>query len=184
MYVGEVWLCAGQLNMDWPLHLAEDGDKAIRDAKDGKLRLFSVRYADAPAPAAEVPGTWKACTPESSADFSAVAYYFGRDLRRRLDVPIGLIQATTSTSNADNWVPRPALEGDPKTKEIVQKYDDAEKDYAGRVDRFLDDYREQVRTAVAEGKDAPPSRPPENPLISIANANRASRSIYPAVGSG
>ena len=93
-----------------------------------------------------------------------MAYYFGRDLRKRLGVPVGLIQATTSTSTADQWAPRSVLESDPKTKEIVQKYDDAEKDYADRVDRYLDEYREQVRKAVAEGKDAPASHPPENPF--------------------
>ncbi len=164
VYVGEVWLCAGQMNMDWPLHLAADADEAVRDAKDAQLRLFQVRYADSPTPAPEVRGAWKECTPETAADFSAVAYFFGRDLRSRLGVPVGLIQATTSTSTADEWADRPTLESDPKTKEIVQKYDDAEKDYAARVDHYLDDYREQVRKAVAEGKDAPAGHPPENPF--------------------
>jgi sialate O-acetylesterase len=164
VYVGEVWLCAGQMNMDWPLHLAADADQAVRDAKDSQLRLFQVKYADALAPRGEVQGAWKECTPETAADFSAVAYFFGRDLRKRLGVPVGLIQATTATSTADNWAARSALESDPKTKETVQKYDDAEKDYAGRVDRYLDEYREQVRKAVAQGKDAPTSHPPENPF--------------------
>ena len=164
VYVGEVWLCAGQMNMDWPLHLAADADEAVSGAKDPQLRLFQVKYADTPSPRAEVQGAWKACTPETAADFSAVAYFFGRDLRGRLGVPVGLIQATTSTSTADAWADRSTLESDPKTKEIVQKYDDAEKEYAGRVDRYLDEYREQARKAVAEGKDAPASHPPGNPF--------------------
>ena len=77
VYVGEVWLCAGQMNMDWPLHLASQGDSDVRDAKDAQLRLFQVRYDDLPAPQKAVRGAWKACTPDSAADFSAVAYYFG-----------------------------------------------------------------------------------------------------------
>jgi sialate O-acetylesterase len=164
VYVGEVWLCAGQMNMDWPLHLADGGDEAARDAKDSQLRLFQVRYADAPAPATEVQGAWKECTPEAAADFSAVAYFFGRDLRKKLGVPVGLIQATTAASTADNWAPRSALERDRQAKAVIQKYDDAESEYAEKVRRYLDEYREQVRKAVADGKDAPAGHPPEHPF--------------------
>ncbi|HVS37301.1 MAG TPA: C39 family peptidase [Gemmataceae bacterium] len=164
VYVGEVWLCAGQMNMDWPLHLAVNGADVMRDAKDAHLRFFQVRCADKPTPQPEAQGAWQACTPDTAANFSAVAYFFGRDLRRKLGVPVGVIQATTSTATADCWADRCTLERDPKTKEIVQKYDEAEKEYAGLVERYLDDYRGQVRKAVAAGKDAPISHPPENPF--------------------
>src|SRR5258708_22709293 len=137
------------MNMDWPLHLAADADEAVSGAKDSQLRLFQVRYADSPTPLREVKGAWKECTPETAADFSAAAYFFGRDLRKRLGVPVGLIQATTATGTADQWADRPTLEGDPNTKEIVQKYDDAEKEYAGQADRYPEEYRERLRKAVA-----------------------------------
>ena len=83
-----------------------------------------------------------------------------------VSVPVSLdlsqIQATAATCTADNWAPHSVLERDPQTKAVVQKYDDAEKDYADRVTRYLEEYREQVRKAVADGKDAPAGRPPEN----------------------
>jgi sialate O-acetylesterase len=162
VYVGEVWLCAGQMNMDWPLHLAADGERAVSEALNPNVHLFQVRYTESAAPLGEVQGAWKECTPVAAADFSAAAYFFGRDLQRRLGVPVGLIQATTAASAAEGWTTRPALEKDPKTREIVQKYDEAEKEFAGRVDRFLDEYQAKVRKAVAKAQDVPASRPPEN----------------------
>jgi sialate O-acetylesterase len=162
VYVGEVWLCAGQMNMDWPLHLTADADKAVSEAKNRNLRLFQAHYAESAAPLDEAQGAWKECTPATAGDFSAAAYYFGRELQQRLGVPVGLIQATTSTSAAEGWTTRPALEKDPKTREIVQKYDAAEKEFAGRLDRFLDEYQAKVRKAFAEAQDLPASRLPEN----------------------
>lgn len=106
--VGDVWLCSGQSNMQWPMS-ACDNSEAIANAKDDQIRLFTVPRRGTPEPEADVQGKWDHCTPDSAKDFSAVAYYFGRDLRKALDVPIGLIGTNYGGTPAEAWTTKEAL---------------------------------------------------------------------------
>src|SRR5262245_4295002 len=90
VYVGEVWVCSGQSNMEWPLWGTADADKAIGSSKNPLLRLFTVPKTAATAPRREVQAAWQECGPDTVANFSAVAYYFGRDLQKARNVPVGL----------------------------------------------------------------------------------------------
>ena len=83
--VGEVWIGAGQSNMQYPMSKTEDGKAAIPAARHPRLRLFKrpVRR--------KAPERWTPCTPEAVADFSAVAYFFGKHLHEELDMPVGII---------------------------------------------------------------------------------------------
>jgi sialate O-acetylesterase len=103
---GDVWLCSGQSNMQWALRLtdrfATDGPAS---ADDG-LRLFSVERRVAAKPAERLlEGEWAAASPETTADFSAGSYYFGRELRRELGIPIGLIHSSWGGTRAEAWTP-------------------------------------------------------------------------------
>ena len=82
--VGEVWLASGQSNMERPVAKAAAGEKEIAAAKFPLLRLFTAQHQVASQPADTVPGAWQACTPESVKNFSAVGYFFARDLQRKL----------------------------------------------------------------------------------------------------
>lgn len=110
--VGDVWLCSGQSNMQWPMS-ACDNSEAIANAKDDQIRFFTVPRRGTPAPEPDVPGKWEHCAPESAKDFSAVAYYFGRDLRKALDVPIGLIGTNYGGTPAEAWTTKEALDSYP-----------------------------------------------------------------------
>lgn len=122
--VGEVWLCSGQSNMEFLLKQASTGRKDIPQAADGQLRIYNMvarwrtnavqwdasvldslnhlqYYADA---------RWEACAPDKAADFSAVAYYFGRMLRDSLQVPVGLICNAVGGSPTEAWIDRHTLE--------------------------------------------------------------------------
>jgi sialate O-acetylesterase len=163
VWVGEVWLCAGEVNLDFPLRLSAGGEQAAADAADPELRFFRVRYEDAPAPLKEAKGAWAGSDPATAAEFSAAAYYFGRDLRKRLGVPVGLIQATAYAGAAEGWVGRPALEKQETLKGIVERYDEADKQYLERLSQYLDEHKGAVLKARAEGRDPPVGRPPEDP---------------------
>ncbi|MHB0998849.1 MAG: sialate O-acetylesterase [Armatimonadota bacterium] len=116
--VGEVWLCGGQSNMEWPLKLASTGEKAIASSADPMLRLFHTPRVALDNPVRDVNSNWNASKLETTPDFSAVGYFFGRELRKSLNIPIGLINANQGATMAEAWMPRNVLEGDPDYKKV------------------------------------------------------------------
>ena len=110
--IGDVWLCAGQSNMEFGLTKATGGAAAVATADDPGLRLYSTHRL-ALAPQATFPHhAWRVCSPQSVAKnggFSAVGYFFGRQLRQELKVPIGLLQIAWGGSPAESWMSPEAL---------------------------------------------------------------------------
>ncbi|HEU5340547.1 sialate O-acetylesterase [Edaphobacter sp.] len=107
--VGDVWLASGQSNMQFPLRgfsnaPLRNGAEEIAHANHAKIRLLRVPDTGADYPQADVNASWTACTPETAADFSAVAYFFGREISEKEDVPVGLIDSTWGGTPADSWV--------------------------------------------------------------------------------
>ena len=127
--VGEVWVCSGQSNMEFGIRLVADSEKAIVGANDPQIRLFNAGNALAFAPQSSSPGDWAVCSPDTLrkngawGGFSAVGYYFGRDLKQALNVPIGLIQAARGGTMAALWTSREGLSGNPVLKYYVDQYD-------------------------------------------------------------
>lgn len=109
--VGEVWICSGQSNMEWPMTQTTHGKEEIAKAKHPKIRLFNVpKHISKPQPQDDAPGQWQACTPESVSRFSAVGYHFGQALQAKLDVPIGLIGSNWGGTRIEPWTPKVGLE--------------------------------------------------------------------------
>ena len=125
VWLGEVWICSGQSNMEWPVAQSSDAEREIATANDRFLRLFVVERATAPdAPADDVRGTWMHLTPESVPNFSAVAYSFGRELALHTGSPVGLIQAAWGGTPAESWTERSFLEGDERFEAILERRPD------------------------------------------------------------
>jgi len=104
--VGDVWLCGGQSNMEFPLSRARNGDEEIKAGDHPRIRFFKVKSQPAYWPAAVVQGSWKVCSPETLTEdggLSAVGYYFARKLQREINVPIGLIQDCLGGTPAEAW---------------------------------------------------------------------------------
>jgi len=126
LLVGEVWICSGQSNMEFEMANGggwktgiEDAEEFIRKANDPQLRLFTVpRYGKA-EPQRNVGGNWSECTSETIARFSAVGYFFGRDLRLAGKIPVGLIHASVGATAAEKWTSRAVLEAYPELIDIA-----------------------------------------------------------------
>jgi sialate O-acetylesterase len=114
--VGQVWLCSGQSNMEFPVNRGLDSAHELATANHTNLRLFAAKRQIATAPAFDVDGSWKVCDPKSVADFSAVGYFFGRDLSRDLKTPVGLIESAWGGTPAQAWTSIDGLESDPVTQ--------------------------------------------------------------------
>jgi len=131
VWSGEVWVAAGQSNMEFPLNRARGGADAGAAGCPG-LRLFMVSQTTAATPRAEAAGEWKVCDAATAAAFSAVAFHFGRELHRALGVPIGLVQASWGGTPAESWTPREALVADPSLRPLVDALDQSMNDRARR----------------------------------------------------
>lgn len=101
--IGEVWLCSGQSNMEWPLAATDGAEEAIQNANYPYIRLFTVGNAVAVTPQKDCAGQWSMCSPESAKNFSAVGYHFGEILYKTLDVPIGVIASDWGGTPAEAW---------------------------------------------------------------------------------
>ncbi len=121
--VGEVWLCSGQSNMEWDVVRAKNGDLEIASANNPKIRFVSVKEPGSQTPVEDFKGKWDVCSPKTVSDFSAVGYFFGRELLEQLDVPIGLIDDSWGGSACDAWIPREKMEGNPLYKAQLEQWD-------------------------------------------------------------
>ena len=120
--VGEVWLCSGQSNMEWPVDRSQDAKTEIAAAHFPLIRHFTVTRLTSPTPLEDVTGTWEVCSPETIAPFSAVGYFFGRELQRDLKIPIGLVDATWGGTPSEAWTSQETLEGIVEAQPILERH--------------------------------------------------------------
>ncbi len=158
--VGEVWLVAGQSNMQRLLSETANGDEAIAAANHPLIRLFNVSrqvaFKHAPPPL----GVWQACTPESVKPFSAAGYYFGVELEKELHVPVGLINSSYGGSQAEAWTPVAYLLASPDLKPTVDRtkiWDEERPRVKAEYDEALKKWREDSDKARAAGAKPQPS---------------------------
>jgi sialate O-acetylesterase len=142
--VGEVWICSGQSNMELTLRQSFESGPDITNSANPQLRLFHVPKVKANEPMTNVNASWKLSGPESTPDFSAVAYYFGRDLQKAREVPVGLIETCWGGSPAEVWMSESALFSNSEYKRDI-------------LDAF------QVALQKYESAASKPARPPWKP---------------------
>jgi sialate O-acetylesterase len=112
VWMGDVWICSGQSNMEWPLSSTERGTQEIDAANHPKLRLFNVERNIQFSPAEDLEQTnqWQICSPQTAARFSAVGFHFGKRLKDHYNVPIGLISTNWGGTEIETWISGPSLE--------------------------------------------------------------------------
>ncbi|HEV8169585.1 MAG TPA: sialate O-acetylesterase [Pyrinomonadaceae bacterium] len=120
---GEVWLCSGQSNMEWPLINTIGGADTVAHANYPEIRLFTVTKNTSSTPLADLEGHWVVTTPDEAAHFSAVGYFFGRELYQQLKVPVGLINSSWGGTPAEAWTRHDTLVSSPELKPILDRYE-------------------------------------------------------------
>ena len=148
--VGEVWIASGQSNMEWPMRASFQPETEIPQARNARLRLYTVPKLKAETPRDNIEGRWVECTAETVAGFSAVAYYFARDLQKVLGVPVGIIHTSWGGSPAEVWMSRDVLAKDTEYKRDI--LDASEAGFA-RFQQSLTTFKQQQETAKQEGKE-------------------------------
>jgi sialate O-acetylesterase len=127
--VGEVWLCSGQSNMEWPVSLSTNADLEIASARHPRLRLVRVKGEGSQTTVEDFDGGWQRCNPQSVAGFSAVGYYFGRELQKHLGVPVGLIDNSWGGSACESWIRKDKLEGKPLYESMLANWKKVEAEF-------------------------------------------------------
>jgi sialate O-acetylesterase len=163
--IGEVWVCAGEANMEYKVVAAKDADKELADSDLPMLRLFVVNHSAAESPQGDCEGAWVECDPETVKDFPAIPFFFARELNRGLRMPFGLIESAWGPSRAASWTPRATLEKDPVLHGLLDQF-------AKAVDQYpaaLTDYETklaawQTDAQAAKGVGSPPPPKPVRPL--------------------
>ena len=163
--VGEVWLGSGQSNMEFNVSVKNhrpygvmNEDQEIAAANYPQIRMFTGNATKTSEPQREIEGAWVVCSPETVGDFSAVGYLFARDLQHELKVPVGIVLEAYGASTAESWVPRDAMEGDPKLNGKLAKFDERLKyfkEHPGALDDEAAPPAPQTLNARPAGKPAP-----------------------------
>ena len=165
--IGDVWVCSGQSNMAMELQNVSRGPEEVNNADCPDLRLITVPRVVADEPCRTLDGHWSECTPQTARDFSAVAYFFGREMNRELGVPIGLVNTSWGGTPAEAWTRMEALEACRELKPILLRWADVLARYpelkAG-YDRLCVEWRDAVARAEADHRTPPPAPPePQGP---------------------
>ena len=118
LLVGDVWFASGQSNMEMPLagfppsaHVT-NADQEIAQADLPQVRLLRIEHQSSASPLAGISAAWQPCTPATAKDFSAVAYFFAREISRREHIPIGVIDSSWGGTPIDSWISLDALSSD------------------------------------------------------------------------
>ena len=107
--IGDIWVAAGQSNMEWPLSDSSGADDAIEAARYPRVRLFIVPHRGSLAPESECAGQWCECSPKTAAAFSAVGFHFARVVQGAIECPVGIMQATWGGTSIASWLPADVL---------------------------------------------------------------------------
>ena len=189
--VGEVWMCSGQSNMGFTLAGDWLGDIEAAASRLPNLRLIKVPQVGTQELQNDFKGQWRASTPETARNFSAVGFYFGRYVHLILGVPVGLIDNAWGGSAAEAWIRRESLEKDPRFKSLMEntakqeanlQSEQAKADYEKRLAKW----KEDVEKAKAEQKPSP--RQPSSPFQWLTGNARPGNIfggvVHPTLGYG
>jgi sialate O-acetylesterase len=169
--VGDVWICSGQSNMHFTMRSVANAAEEIAGANNPSLRFFTVGHQFGRSPSADVNGEWQSASTASTGDCSAVAYYFGDALQKRLGVPIGLIVSSVGGTRIETWMHPETLAATGESSSLVEKWKGIQAEEFERIAttyRAFQDERdrlhpEAVKAAKALGNPLPP--PPKMPKL-------------------
>jgi len=120
--IGEVWVCSGQSNMEWPLRAVMNAEAEVKQANYPMIRHFAVQKAVSSKLEEDVKGgEWEICSSENAGDFTAVGYFFARELYNELKIPIGLLHTSWGGTHSETWTSREAFEQSAEFKDMIAR---------------------------------------------------------------
>ena len=127
--IGEVWIASGQSNMTFSLDGVENAAMELPKANSPQIRLFNVPKKIALTPQENtLPAHWELCTPDTAKSFSAVAYFFAREIQRKLNVPVGVVESAWPGTTIQTWIAPETLRADSQLKNVTDEWDRATPD--------------------------------------------------------
>ncbi|MCU0719290.1 MAG: hypothetical protein MUC83_06280, partial [Pirellula sp.] len=182
--VGDVWVMAGQSNMEFELYKLEEGPLEILSANFDQIRLFTVPQQNGPETRKSFPrlyqwndffsrhfrqGYWDVCSPETVPDMSGIGYIFGRRIHMATRVPIGLVDVSRGGTTLMSWTPIEVLRK-METPEAVRELADwdkkvAEFDPQKDLERRIKQFNDQTVRLKEQGKEIPTNRKPPTDLL-------------------
>jgi sialate O-acetylesterase len=118
---GEVWVCSGQSNMEWPLGAAANAKTEIPVANFPNIRQLLVKKELSLTPKDNIEGSWSVCTPQTAPQFTAIGYFFAKQLQKELNVPIGLINTSWGGTHSETWTSREAMNQNDELRLVANK---------------------------------------------------------------
>jgi sialate O-acetylesterase len=176
--VGEVWLCAGQSNMGLHLRDVFNAPQEIAAANYPNYRFLRAPASSSLLPAENLTGgTWEVCTPQTAATFAGTAYFFGRELHRALNVPIGLIEFDRGATGIECWVPldaylsspHPALQKIGHTVSTWNPKSEIGKKAHTEAFKAIASWLPEAKKALAEKRPVPPEPQLPAPSRTVSN---------------
>ncbi len=160
---GEVWLCGGQSNMQFIVSKALQAEQEMRVEVSGRVRQFRVAIRLADTPAADCEGHWTPADPKTVGYFTAVGYFFARELHRRTGWPVGLINASRGSTPIESWMSATALASQPAFEVVAERWRQVLQDYPERQRRYESARRQWQERRKEGAPSAPEPRPPRGP---------------------
>ena len=163
--LGDVWIASGQSNMVWPVQRSDNADNEAASANYPRLRLFKVALKVADEPKDDLEGNWQAATPDSVPGFSAIGYFFGRELHKETGVPFGIIQTAWGGTPAQSWTSHNTLKSDPSLQPVFDGWADTLAKYPAEEAKYKEEQKEwrmQAARAKLARKELP--RQPRGPI--------------------
>jgi sialate O-acetylesterase len=156
--VGEVWIGSGQSNMEMGMGGINDAQAEIAEANYPNIRLFNIPKRVEQLPAFDVNATWQICTPRQSRLFGC-RYFFGRELHKELNIPVGLIESAWGGTRIEPWTPPVGFAANPKLQDVCKAINDLDNQYRQNVSQNLPQWQawtQAMRQALETGTPMPP----------------------------
>ena len=162
--IGEVWVCSGQSNMEKRIgpqsgqHPVTNWVHEIEAADYPKIRLFHVPRATSGIPVRDVNASWMECAPDTINDFSAVGYFFGRNIHQETGYPVGLIMTAWGGTRSEPWTPPSGFAQVKETADISRTVKQANQDFQEDMASYLEaksNWEKQVKESTVSGMPMP-----------------------------
>jgi sialate O-acetylesterase len=157
--VGDVWVGSGQSNMQWAVRQSDNAESEIASAKFPEIRLFYVQRKPSSVPVEDVDAKWMVCSPESVKEFSAVLYYFGRQLHQDLKAPMGLIHSSWGGTPIASWISGPTLMANSRLSPFLTFWQDIIARYPANYTRYEQNLKKWEESGAKGPRPAVPLGP-------------------------